>query len=782
MAYKVYLVDNSNWVELDTEQVDFTSIFAVADISDISKRKDKITKQIQFKGTPVNDNAFGSLFHLNRNSDFGIDNRLFFNYNPLRTVESLIYEDSVLLLRGSMRVLEVNVDRNGGVLYQTIVTGSFIEFRELVSEKELSDLDFTHLKHQFTWNTIKESWDVRTQRWNTSTSGYTYSPFQKGSGYVYPFIDYGVIFRQSDANISNNQIHIDNFRPGIYAKEYFDNIFQQPEISGYTYEIKGDSEMVDRFNSLVIPSNTEMTGQKSNSLFVQVSETGSLGYNHTLQGYGGTGDEAFTARAINLDVLSGSTPGNLLSTYGNIAGQGNTSWIVNRTFTSTGYVKLMMNFFQNKSDETMKVFVEFCERDFISPSDADYSNPDVWTVITSKSVTVPPNATYTPNALFEFDVPEREYKKNTILYVRFKVQSIGRIIAAEQFLGNIFTFTVSQGMFRLPKDIGGLVQFNLNYGDDVVPNPIQGVKQMDFIKSILNLFNLYVYSTKERPQHLIFQTYDDFYGFASPVNLSSNSLNWTEKIDNGAAIKIKSNVQIPKKYLFTFKDDGDYINKTYKTNWSEVYGTFQFNDSYGLTDQKKVESVFSPSPLVQYNGTKRVHPTIYQVDNGQKKPIKSNIRVLYYNGLKSCVSYSVADDTVDGGAIGVTMVATGLTSYPQVGNYRYTPGLNNMTPLEDLYWGLSKQVFFDKVPEVDTCPTAYTNFYIGQTTDLTNPNVTYMECDMYLNELDISNLDLRVPIFIDMGGLGHAYFKVINVEYSNNKSVSKVQLQKIVIN
>lgn len=75
----------------------------------------------------------------------------------------------------------------------------------------------------------------------------------------------------------------------------------------------------------------------------------------------------------------------------------------------------------------------------------------------------------------------------------------------------------------------------------------------------------------------------------------------------------------------------------------------------------------------------------------------------------------------------------------------------------------------------------YFNRYMQQVTDLTDPNVVFVECDAYLNEIDIANLDLKIPVFIDMGELGHAYFKVLSVEYDSKDVSAKVKLQKITL-
>lgn len=68
--------------------------------------------------------------------------------------------------------------------------------------------------------------------------------------------------------------------------------------------------------------------------------------------------------------------------------------------------------------------------------------------------------------------------------------------------------------------------------------------------------------------------------------------------------------------------------------------------------------------------------------------------------------------------------------------------------------------------------------YQKQLQELSHADNVTVECNILLNETDISNLDLKIPVWIDTPN-GNAYFKVISVEYSNNTEPSFVKLQKI---
>lgn len=58
--YSIFLYDltATEYAELDTKNIDLGTIFSISDISNISSRKDIVTKSISFKGTSRNNFAF----------------------------------------------------------------------------------------------------------------------------------------------------------------------------------------------------------------------------------------------------------------------------------------------------------------------------------------------------------------------------------------------------------------------------------------------------------------------------------------------------------------------------------------------------------------------------------------------------------------------------------------------------------------------------------------------------------------------------------------------------
>ncbi len=812
--YSVYLVEANDYIKLEVEEVDFTTIFSVADVADISSRSDTISKTITFKGTKTNNQAFGSLFHLNQVTDFTLTNKLFFNYNPLRTVDCLIFEESILLFRGSLRVLQINCDKFGNISYETVVTGAFIDFKTQLNEKLLSDLNLNDLSHNFNIVNLTNSWSLQTERFENGAFATT--PFSKGSGYVYPFIDYGYTCTGNTLNLTStryNYLNDKNLRPAVYVKEYFDRIFNSVTGTTFTYEVKGSPVLIDKFNSLIVPNNQEPFTNNSIGKYSKASTEAGRYYEKILSSTTETNGVAFgfnvTEFSIPLPALSWVDvqnngvvmPDLFVYETTNYNGLPNTVIRLNRKIRTSMRVNIELSNIENLSTYDFDCTAILVARPYVNPTDSNYNdltynyanlndqsanNSHVegldtfllqnYSVISSKTLT--------------FDIGERDYEQHTqfILKMWVKQNNPAITITTPQL-----HLTVDSAYINLPKDGYSSLNSDYNLGvagdtsfDIMTPFAPVGIKQIDFVKSVINLFNFYVYSNLENPKHLIFQPYDDYYALTSPALLKNTALDWTDKIDYSQSFKIKTNVSLPKNYVFTYKDDSDFLNDDYKKSFTENYGTKSFSDSYGVIDTKKVELIFSATPLVQPAGNSKVFPMIVSggLEPTTKKPVKSNIRILFYNGLKdSAEPWNIVKvyTGLNAASVNDTVYVGADMKYPQASHY-YIPGSStDNTATDSLLFSPPKKYWFNATQPFINANPVYDEYYINQTSDLTNPNMTIIEAEAYLNQVDIGNLNLRTPIFIDMGELGHAYFKVLEIQYISSNVTSLVTLQKIPI-
>ncbi len=817
-VWQIFAANTStNHIQLDTEDVEISTVFAVSDIADISSRKDSITKNIAIKGTPTNNSAFGHLFLLNKYTDIKLSNKLFFNYTPIRKVDCLVYDEGMLILKGNLIVTQIDVDKNNNVVYQCTITGKVINFKSVLDDKLVSDLNFNDMEHQYTALEIVDSWGGKNDGstntignsrtyWTDLNNGNVYTKnFEPGVGYLYPTIDYGEKFRGEQLNLNYEHYKIQNYRPAIWLREYFNRIFKD---AGFTYEIKGSPDFISKFNKLFIPDSRETFTSYQKGIGAQFNMAGPI----VVEGDdGGTPVRFNPVWFYNEEIYT--TPIQFLSfpvtdlleidnqLYPNVPNFEYPNDVpviericnllrVKKNFNSDGRIKVKGTFKQNKEEfDGQYFYIQFARRTRPDTYNGEgeliedtKDNVGEFEVLAEQAF----QSKFGEVVNFDADIllPNIQYNKGEQLIVRLTRNETNLF----------FDCTITEASIVLPKDANTLYNVEIEVGDKVVPATPENIKQYDLVMSVIKLFNLYVYPDKDRDNHLIFETYDDFYGFATLPHLRSNALDWTNKIDYSKGFKAKSNLSIPKKYQFTFKDDNDFLNKGYKEKYGEAFGTFKFNDSYGFTDEKKVEVLFSQTPSVMINGSYKMSPflTSSGINLIDKKKTKTNIRLLYYNGVHAFEGNKVGDDNWDGSTDTWRFNYTfGSYWYAQCSNYLfdvasdihhtpYTDGKpSKLVPIADLHFGYPKEYYFNVDDSYVNVDNGY-SYFINQTSELTNANMFTMTCEVLLNEADIANLDLKVPVFIDMGDKGYSYFKVLSVEYTNSSKTSTAILQKVI--
>jgi len=462
-----------------------------------------------------------------------------------------------------------------------------------------------------------------------------------------------------------------------------------------------------------------------------------------------------------------SPPSTVIEPYITYSGTYTDLFILKRTVTIDALLTITFsNLTNNDTQRNNEFWIELVEREEDFSNDSPWTN---WNVISQIHWDFTPGQVMT-NKTATMEIGERTWSERKQYGIR--------LLTRRQGNGHSYvTYNVTSAEFSLPKNASTQIKADLKFdeGDYITPKAPENIKQIDFLKGILNLFNMYVYTEQLNPKHVIFEKYDDYYAFTTPELIKSVALDWTKKVDLSSSYSIKPYLALPKSYLFTFKEDNDYINSDYKKKYGEVYGTFKFADTYGITEEKKVELVFSPSPIIQDVGSTKFFLSTYTVDSGNKKLQKSNIRLLFNNGLTPCNEYTIAKDSFISGW--QTTDVTTLTSYPMATNYYYV----NDLPVHDLHFGRPNEVYFPATVAHSNAETAYTRYYSNQVTELTNPNIKVIECDCVLNEFDINNLDLKTPVFVDMGENGHGYFKVLSVDYISKNHTSRVVLQQIIL-
>lgn len=617
--YNIYILDyDGSYIELDkANETDITFIYSTSDYTDIEKREDVKTTEITFLDTDRNRYAFGNIFHLNSFVNTSLPNKTMFNYSGSRKVDCLVYEDGDLIINGTLLLIDITLN-NRVISYKGMITGKTADFFKFIKDRKLTDLNLSKYRHVYSqWN-ITPSWGA--------TPGY---------GYIYPYQDLGSQISITQSNIFSLNHNIQNFVPSMYCYSILESIVSQALSAtgstvngGYTFEILGTQSFQDEFKRLYLDAGVEklnavysgggsfsITPGHSASVTQQMKDTDGVlwgvnsGYNNPI---------VFTQSTFYL--LGASTTFNGPHVGGGVSGY--TFPYFMRNTSIDGQVNIPYTI-KNNSSYPMTFTLDVVTRDYIA-NDTNPSNG--WSVIASDVRLI--NASSTQTGVFDFVIPMNEFKQYQQIAVRTRISDApnGQFwmpTTAQITLGNSWKI-------KFPRTGSNSFSYDVIHEDEVVPYLPKDMTQFDFVKSLMNMFNLYVYTDRYSPKHLIFQTYDDFYGLCSPENLIKSALNWTNKIDH-STIKQISNIQTPKSYLWTYKEDSDFINESYKKVHNKVYGEKIVLNSGGHIDQKKIELPYSPTPETQYSAADRLFPSIYKDSGLNRSRTEYNPRILHYN-------------------------------------------------------------------------------------------------------------------------------------------------------
>ena len=745
-GYKMYLIDyDGTSIELDTEDLDFGLELKISSLQDLSLRAGNRTKDIVLKGTSINNEAFGHIYRLGRTNDTSISNKLFFNYNSLRPVDCLIYKDSYLIFRGNFRLIEVL--RNKGVMYYScVITDGVIDLIKYTKDRLLTDIDFIDLTHNYGITTITQSWSQQTER--ITATGYSYTPFQLGSGYVYGYGYYGYTYSGTLNGTVSTSLY--DYRPAIYGREMLNRIFTQPGLTGFSYEIYGDT-LNERIDAIVLPNLQEKMSSKISGfqmeLYRSPTQSGytSFGLHETFPDpeYGGEYTN-FWWEYLNLQNYSFTGSNAYLATFNKITDY---TWQVINDITLDARIEIAYTVFVD-STTTWRIR----SKDIIET---------VEFVIGATGTTFSGNIT--------LNIPTTLYSHGELIQIE------SRHWKPDYDVANSFSNFNLTASYTLP-DVATDTHITAVLNTPLTPSPPEKVSQYDFIKSLMIMYDMYAYVEKDRPKHIIFKTYDDFYVLTLPQYIISTALDWTNKIVYSEDWKNKRNLTIPKRYTYTYKEDKDWLNDKYKKRYNSVYGELRFTDAYGVTDEKKVEVLFSPSPQVSTDGKK--YPMFRGGDDIEQKPTALNTRILYYNGVRGCDSYRILNtisypDFINN--IDVYPIISTQSSYGEMSEY-YNPD-NLELPIESLQWGTPRELYFTATDDYFNIPNLY-SYYTNQVTELTNSNLYVLECMVYLSSIDISRFDFKTPIFISTD-IGNSYFKVLEIKWDGSHKPASVILQSI---
>ena len=759
---------------------------SIQDIKEPNKRKATFSKSVTLPDSKIIREVFDHFFEFNM-----VDR----SFNPLVKVPCRYEVSNEVILEGYIQLRSVEVLDEEGFAYSVSLVSQLGNFFEDIKDSKLEDLDLSEYNHILNREIQELSWDTQIIKDGSLI------PFNKGEGYVYALVDYG---------FSSDSVTFDSVNIGtsIYVRQYFEKIF---EAVGYTWESTFlDSDL---FKSLIIPSSPETfnltSAEISDRTFTanepELDSTGTTLSNNLpnlslsvrdkiintveLADTGGVYDPAtgvFTCIdsgvytfELTCHINATFTPNNLTVNMQTITDV-NGYLMLHKTTASSGAVAQVAAsaFYITKDDPTAYAGVRSTSATPLV-GDTDYLASKRW----SASPTIYPS---TPTAVPRTGNPPDKYKvvvTGLEMIAGDKLEASWKagvycpvstgsspVMFVDEFGNNrggqcTLNFPLSS-FYSKPENTTTYAGSTLEINKTIPTN----ITQTNFILAFIKMFNLFIDVDPSNPKNLTIEPRDEFLG--SDVEIIHKLIDRAKPFIEKPVTDLNA-----LKYIYKYKDDGDYFNEIYLDSWQKTYGEIQVDVTHDFgKDIQKEELMFSPTPSVSLPFSNRVLPTIQQRDEaGQPINTKHNIRVLYYGGLKDCNSAWIHQENISFGGIAFPIART---QYPYAGHFDdpYSPTL-------DLNFGLVNEVYYWSSPLEPITVTnnnlfnAYHSTMIKQFTD---EDTRIIECYLYLDQTNWNKFDFTKLYYFGTGGnySYHRLYKIFDFN-PNSSEPTKVQFLRL---
>lgn len=739
--------------------------FSVADISQPDKRKSTYSKTVTIPNSKIANKLFGAVYDINLTDG---------SFDTSKKIDMYYLVDGMLIMEGYAQLKNISTTDNNDIEYNIVLFGNTANLFSKAKGFYLRDLDVSEYNHPLVKEAIEQSWDYQILENGVPV------PFELGKGYVYPLIDYGYTSDQITYDV-------EHLSPAIYAKEYWDKIFEQ---HGFTYT----SAFIDseRFKREVIPSDPSIYAMTEDDILDRQFSVNTPEFlsNGTTQSPSLPNGGNSTNYVINMT----NTVSDPSAVYDVINGEYQPSF--NGQYNLNAIVDIDATFTPNNLLTNLEVTSEIrgkirlVKNSITVLDEIDFYISPLGFTFGSRNTVIPPvspEATHrqtfsnnmgsiasgriqTPSNRFQLNVNNITLLSSDVITVAYNAGwvGIGGINMFENSFGTGFT-----GDAYLDISVGGFSNIALNqtvgYGNTfdlnkAIPNKYL---QTDFLKDVIKKFNLQIQPDQLNTNNFIIEPYNDYY-------LTDTVNDWSEKhaINKPYTLtptgKLKNLV-----YSFSYKEDKDYYNTTYLDQWQEIYG---YREVTALNDflkgEHKTELTLSTTPIVGEPNGEIVIPRIVKLDDqNQPNPTKFNRRMLYYGGLIGNPS---------GGALlnpwkldwSTAVVPQNNYEYPYCGHFDHP-----FNATYDTNFGLVKEVYYDDniEPITVTNNNLYNIYYKDMMEGILDPNGKVFEGYFRLTPSDIYRLSFR-----DLFYHNNAYWRLMKISNYNptDSSLVKCEFQK----
>ena len=715
--------------------------YSIGDVRDITKRNIDFSKTIKLPATKNNNTFFEMFFNVNVQSGS-------FNANERRYI--YVESNGEQVFSGYIQLLGVVINGDN-MYYESVVFSDFRNILDVVQGLDLNDLDFSEYNHPWTAEVFRKS--IESQRENyvyydeylkaDKTPIFTKMP-ELGKGYVYPYISHdGNLFDWNYLNISNNALNLINASPSFFVREYMEKIFL---LAGYKTESKFfDTEY---FKSLILPftnGEMELTKEEAEEYrveyrgdsvdFIDTDNNGGVNYLPLLPDTKII--DANNIYDVNNYKLTVNKNGNKnIRFYGKLKiiydiPEGKTIYRENNggSFRSSFRIAQWADYTGTNDSADIARYSETMYQLEEQPSDINDLIDGTFTFSYDTTLS-------DVRSDIGWDLQFIAYIKNTLYY--YKENGV-RVYLSSDYVFEDFGFD-----YKLSDDASVIVS-----GDKLnVTKALPKFKITDFLKSIITMFNLYIYPKEGDSNTLIIESRDEFYN-------QGRKLFMDDALDKSKTITVKTlSEESAKTYQYKFKDSKDYVVSEYKdSNDGKTYAEKTIETENNFLTKKQSYSL-------QFASTANRDVLVTGAEEGDFK----NVPVLFSREVDSELStdletvYSYKKESSPPRMLFYS--EGGFASHKSSLDYpEFTLDFEFMKEKETDDWN----VYYD----------LYNLFHKNTVDEVSSPDAKLMTCYLYF---DKSKTFLQDKLYI-MGDLWRIN-KIIDYD-ANNHSSTKVELFKI---
>lgn len=499
-----------------------------------------------------------------------------------------------------------------------------------------------------------------------------------GAGVYFPLMDYGTY------SALKHDWDVRTFRPALFVKEYIDKMFAA---AGFRYDC--DLFNTDRFKRMVVPHNQKVL----QSLVTQVASA------------------AITASQPMITHSNDSVVvWDTVIAGGFAYAAGVFTYTQPTTITTTINWKLT----GTKASTSPGFFEILVRKNGVA-------------IATSGPISVGPAPrplfySYTSSAVTTLS------NTDTIDFFYHYISGTDVTVTIDNSVPGYSAMTMTSGVPTLqPVDYAQTITLN-----DSIP---QNIRQVDFLLSIVQHSNLYVYEDPFDDRLIHIRPFVSFYEQGA-----DSVIDWTYKMDRSMPISIKPMSEINSKiYNFNYASDTDYYNDLYQKRYNQGYGSYIFDSEFEFaTATNTLKLIFASTPIVGYVGEDKVYSTIFKrtgdVVGVGEETVDSVIRILLTGKVEGVSNWNMMNSS--------TLLGT-QNYYGYAGHFDdpYNPG-------NDLNFGGLKEVFY-RLTSGQLDFTQFNVYWSSYMSEITDKDSKLLAAQFYLKPIDILNLSFAKLITID---------------------------------